>query len=70
LDDRIRNLRQHFSARATHNAHVLVSEVTALRNARRQGKLAQFVVDRLGELPLYQKIARDIILRSQDTVPI
>jgi queuine/archaeosine tRNA-ribosyltransferase len=70
LEKRIQNLRRHFAARATHNAYVLISEVTALRQAQRADRLADFVLQRLGEMPLYHKIARDVILPLIERVPI
>lgn len=62
LERRIQNLRRHFIARATHNAHVLISEVTALRDARNVGKMAEFVIQRLADSPSYHAIARDVIM--------
>jgi queuine/archaeosine tRNA-ribosyltransferase len=62
LEKRVRELRRYFEARATHNAHVLISEITALRQSKRRGKLAEFVLNRLTELPLYRRVARDVIL--------
>jgi 7-cyano-7-deazaguanine tRNA-ribosyltransferase len=62
LEDRIKHLSCYFEARAIHNAHVLISEVTALRRAQRSGRLARFVLNRLADMPSYRNIAEDVIL--------
>jgi queuine/archaeosine tRNA-ribosyltransferase len=62
LEKRITQLCHHFEARATHNAHVLISEITALRRAQCSGQLAEFVLNRLADTPLYRNLAEDVIL--------
>ncbi len=62
IKQRIHRLRMKFEARATHNAHVLVSEVNALREAKAAGNLADFVIARLLHLSPYRDVATRIIL--------
>jgi 7-cyano-7-deazaguanine tRNA-ribosyltransferase len=61
-EKQVRELRRYFEARATHNAYVLISEITELRQSKQNGKLAEFVLNRLAEIPLYRNVARDVIL--------
>jgi queuine/archaeosine tRNA-ribosyltransferase len=62
LEKRVAQLFRHFEARATHNAYVLVSEVTALRRAKRLGKIADFVLNRLVSIPAYRNVAETVVL--------
>lgn len=57
LELRIERLRDGFRSRATHNAFVMISEVSRIREAARQGQLQRAVLDLLRPTPLFYELA-------------
>lgn len=63
LSDRIAALSSSsFVGRATHNAHVCLSEITSLGQAMRAGRQVEFVRRRLHGSPRYLSILEDVVL--------
>jgi 7-cyano-7-deazaguanine tRNA-ribosyltransferase len=61
MEARLR-LLSSFTPRAIHNAHVFISEVNLMREAKEDGNLAKFVTERLRRSNLYQKVLHSVVL--------
>ena len=61
MNDRL-SLLSSFTPRAIHNAHVFISEVNQMREAKDRGRLPKFVTDRLRRSTLYQQVLHSVVL--------